>query len=122
MIRTIAALAALVAIPSIAGAQEITTVHDIVVYGHSNVYRIVVSTAGKTDREVKHDIAKAALEACSKVNDDSLATGSVEGMDTCVERARDDATRQYDENKTDWYREVGYGYTTRFPIDADPAD
>ena len=131
MIRTLAAIAALaVAVPAIASAQTTitttettTTVPEIVVHGHTNVYRIVLNTAGKSPRRVKHEIAYAANKACERVNDDWAGAGaSSSDMDECVRRARTDAERQYDENRTDWLYEAGLAPPERIVIPDDDDD
>ena len=128
MIRTLAGLAAIaIAVPAIATAQTTitttettTSVPEIVVHGHSNVYRIVLNTAGKSPKRVKHEIAYAARKACEKVNDDWAGAGSSSSeMDTCVSRARNDAERQYDENRTDWLYEAGLAPPERIVIPDD---
>jgi hypothetical protein len=122
MIRTIAAIAAFAALPAMAvpavasaqpaAAQPASTVGEITVYGRTNVYRVVLNTAGKSHRQVRKEIDAAANEACNKVNDDAVSSSllTTSAISTCVEHARADAERQYDENRTDWYREVGYDY------------
>jgi len=129
MIRTLAAIAALaVAVPAIASAQTTTitttetttTVPEIVVHGHSNVYRIVLSTAGKSPRRVHHEIAYAANKACEKANDDWLGTGaSLSDMDACVSAARRDAERQYAENRAEMVYQAGLAPPERIVIPDD---
>jgi hypothetical protein len=129
MIRTLAGIAALaIAMPAIASAQTTvttvttttptpSTVGEIVVHGHTNVYRIVLNTAGKSKKRVKREIAFAARKACERVNDDWAGAGaSSSDMDTCVSQARNDAERQYDENRTDWLYEAGLAPPERIVI------
>ena len=126
MIRTLAAIAALaVAAPAIARAQPYATptVGEIVVHGHTNVYRIVLNTAGKSPRRVRHEIAYAANKACERVNDDWAGAGaSSSDMEECVRRARTDAERQYDENRTEWLYEAGLAPPERIVIPDDDDD
>jgi hypothetical protein len=131
MIRTFAAIAALaIAAPAIASAQTTVTtttttqtVGEIVVHGHSNVYRIVLNTAGKSPRRVRHEIAYAANKACEKVNDDWAGAGaSANAIDECVRIARADAERQYDENRTEWLYEAGIAPPERIVIPDDGDD
>jgi hypothetical protein len=131
MIRTLAAIAALaIAAPAIASAQTTittttettTTVPEIVVHGHGNVYRIVLNTAGKSPRRVRHEIAFAANKACEKVNDDWAGAGaSASAIDECVRIARSDAERQYAENRTELY-EAGLAPPERIVIPDDDDD
>ncbi len=129
MIRTLASIAVLaIATPTIASAQttvitttETTTtrIPEIVVHGHSNVYRIVLNTAGKSPQRVKHEIAYAARKACERVNDDWAGAGASSGeMDTCITSARRDAERQYDENRIEIY-EAGLAPPERIVIPED---
>jgi hypothetical protein len=131
MIRTLAAIAALaVAVPAIASAQTTitttettTTVPEIVVHGHSNVYRIVLSTAGKSPRRVHHEIAYAANKACERVNDDWAGAGaSANEMDDCVRRARSDAERQYADNRAELIYQAGLAPPERIVIPDDDDD
>ena len=127
MTRSLAAIAALaVAVPAIATAQPsttTTTVDEIVIHGHSDVYRIVLNTAGKSPRRVRHEIAYAANKACERVNDDWAGAGaSASAMDECVRVARRDAERQYDENRTDALYEAGFAPPERIIIPDDDDD
>lgn len=132
MIRSLAGIAALaIAVPAIASAQTTTitttetttTVPEIVVHGHSDVYRIVLSTAGKSPRRVHHEIAYAARKACERVNDDWAGAGaSFNEMDACVTRARNDAERQYADNRADLVYQAGLAPPERIVIPDDDDD
>ncbi len=101
MIRTfLVAAAAVVALPAFAHAQTYYEDPDgIVVHGHrGDSYSIVVSVAGKPPGLVREQISDAAHDACHELSrHDPLADLSSNDMNSCVDEARRDAMRQYDD-------------------------
>ena len=109
MIRTIAAIAALVAVPAIASAQGyyVDDANNVTVFGQRpDSYSIVINVAGKAPGEVRREIRDAAYTACRR------APSSGNALDDrpfyqqwCVTQAQNDADSQYDR-----ILDAGYGY------------
>ncbi len=104
MIKTLAAIAALAALPTIASAQGYyDDPSAVTVYGRHHwedrdrgTYSIVISTAGKSPDEVSREIDSAAQEACSRAPlTGNRVDDGVSGYQACVTGAEQDASAQY---------------------------
>jgi hypothetical protein len=112
MIRTLAALAALAAVPTIAAAQSASDDTGLTVLRQRpDSYSIIIQTAGKTPQAVRREISDAAYTACNRLPPSSnRADNTVTGMITCVNQARWDASVQYDRILAQRPTEVYAGY------------
>ena len=97
MIRTLAAIAALAALPGLATAQS--PQHDpsgVTVRGHSNSYSIAINTRGKAPAAVRREIWKASYVVCERAPfSGNVKDLTVEAMQTCVTQAQGDGVAQY---------------------------
>ena len=123
MIRTIAAVAALAAIPALAVAQPnynyptdrngtIIAADELTVQGQlPDRYSIRLNVAGKSDRQVHEEIWDAAYTACQRAPLTSAADMHVDSLHACVSRAEMSASAQYNDILNGRYlRRVDYEY------------
>ena len=98
MIRTLAAVTALAAIPTFAAAQ--TWAYDssgLTVRAAPNAYSITIDVAGKAPWTVHREIWDAAYTVCQRAPmTGNVADLKVEAMQTCVHEAQWNAEAQYD--------------------------
>jgi len=104
MIRTLAAIAALAALPTLAAAQSYSDDSGFTVRGHRpDTYSIVINVAGKSPRQVHREIWDAAYTACER----APSTGNImddrpAAMQACVTQAEWDASAQYRDIQQGW--------------------
>ena len=113
MIKTLAAIAALAALPTIASAQGYyEDPSSVTVYGHHrdrDSYSIVIDTAGKPTGEVMREISNAAYEACAR----APSTGNImddrpPAIQACVTQATQDADAQFYAIRQGYRYDYGY--------------
>jgi hypothetical protein len=99
MIRTLAAIAALAALPTLAAAQGPNDSSGLTVpaTGPASAYAVTIDIAGKAPSVVRNEIWDAAEAACQRAPmTDNRADFPAETWLTCVNQAAYQASVQYD--------------------------
>ena len=107
MIRTLAAVAALAAVPAIAAAQPAYYSADnsnvTVLHQRPDQYSIVLNVAGMDRQTVSNEIWRAAYTVCRRApQTGNIKDNTVTAMRTCINQARSDAMFQYSQQNAGW--------------------